>query len=238
MTDVFGRLLRDHHAGGRRGTAAHVRSDGVSWAATCARYFAPPSEWSATEREMVAALGGRVLDAGCGAGRTALCLRDRESVASVVAADRSPGAVRVARDRGVDRAVVADIDRPGLAGPFDGVAVLGGQVAATGTLAALREQRLAALAAVTAPGGRLVADLARPTEHDRDGLDGDGVDVVDDGVYRRRFRLAYAGATGPWIDLLLFEPAAAERVLSDHPDWALVETAVTESQTWVALERR
>lgn len=62
-------------------------------------YFAPVTQWPAVERRAPRWVRGRVLDASVGAGRAALELQRRGR--SIVGIDVSPGAVEVARGRGV-----------------------------------------------------------------------------------------------------------------------------------------
>jgi SAM-dependent methyltransferase len=93
MVDAFGQMLLD-----RAGSEIVERDDGFVSAATLA-YFAPLRRWPTVERRALRFARGRVLDVGVGAGRVALELQTRGR--DVVAIDVSPGAVQVARDRGV-----------------------------------------------------------------------------------------------------------------------------------------
>ncbi len=61
--------------------------------------FRPCAEWAPAERRGLRFVRGRVLDVGCGAGRVGLELQERGH--EVVGIDASPGAVEVARRRGV-----------------------------------------------------------------------------------------------------------------------------------------
>ena len=93
VADAFGQMLLD-------GTGPEIieRDDGFVDAAKMV-YFAPAAQWPAVERRALRWARGRVLDAGLGAGRAALELQRRGR--SVVGIDVSPGAVEVARARGV-----------------------------------------------------------------------------------------------------------------------------------------
>ena len=64
-------------------------------------YFAPFPKWPAHQRRAMRHVRGRVLDVGLGAGRVGLHLMERGH--DVLGIDWSPGAVRVARRRGVHR---------------------------------------------------------------------------------------------------------------------------------------
>jgi SAM-dependent methyltransferase len=96
--DAFGRMLLDHLEGKADLHEIVERDDGFVTAARM-NYFAPPRRWPAVERRAFRFVRGRVLDVGCGAGRVALELQARGH--EVVAIDVSPGAVEVARRRGV-----------------------------------------------------------------------------------------------------------------------------------------
>jgi methionine biosynthesis protein MetW len=105
----------------------------------------------------VPAAGARVLDVGCATGYLAAELAARGAVVTGVDAD--PGAVAAARNRGLDVVEgdaedTATLAAAGARGPFD--AILCGDV-----LEHLRapERVLAALAALLAPGGRIVVSL-------------------------------------------------------------------------------
>jgi len=91
--DAFGQMLLD-------GTDSEIveRDDGFI-SPSMLSYFAPVRRWAAVERRALRWVHGRVLDVGVGAGRVALELQARGR--EVVAIDVSPGAVRVARSRGV-----------------------------------------------------------------------------------------------------------------------------------------
>ena len=62
-------------------------------------YLAPVRQWAPAERRGLRFVRGTVLDVGCAAGRVALELQERGY--EVVGIDASPGAVEVARRRGV-----------------------------------------------------------------------------------------------------------------------------------------
>ncbi|MFC6974898.1 class I SAM-dependent methyltransferase [Halomicroarcula sp. GCM10025709] len=232
-TDAFGRMVRDFHRDAVDEQPRYRRLDGSTGPAHLAGYFEPPSAWHDFERTLLAECSGRVLDAGCGAGRHALALDDRGY--DLLAFDRSPGAVAVARDRGVDQAVVGDIRAPPVTGPFDTVVAFGKQLGVGSSVATL-QTTLRALAGVVAPGGRLLADLddCRRDAPDRTWVGNAAV---------RRFRVEYDGLTGPWTDLLLVDPARFEQALDgtywrlervlgadrDRPDYAVVLERTAQS---------
>jgi len=203
--DAFGWMVREFHRDGLAGQPQYRRLDGTTAEAHLQGYFRGADDWHAVERRLLAAADGRVLDAGCGVGRHALPLADRGH--DVVGFDRSPGAVTVARERGVP-AAVGDLTRPPTVGPFDTVLALGKQAAVGERVADLRTT-LDALAAVTRPGGRLLADFDDPSRWGGDGTAGDAA--------VRRFRVEYDGLVGPWTDLLVLSPDRLRRTVADTP---------------------
>jgi SAM-dependent methyltransferase len=101
--DAFGAALRAcHDAGARPGIVFETveRDDGFISAADTARYFAPVEDWPTLEHQAYEEFTGRVLDVGCGAGRHASVLT--AAGVDVIGVDHSPGAIEVARARGVD----------------------------------------------------------------------------------------------------------------------------------------
>lgn len=220
MADAFGRMVEDFHRDRLAERPVYRRDDGRVSEAHLEGYFADYDGWSDLEKRMVEAASGSVLDAGCGVGRTALWARAAGH--DVLGIDRSPGAIRVARKRGVERALVADMTDPGCRDRFDTVLVIGKQLGLGRSRAAL-EGTLVGLARLTKPGGRLVADLNDPTHPDAR-ADPDYIErhTVESGLAYRRFRVEYDGVAGPWTDLLMASPAALERAVAETP-WRLEE---------------
>ncbi|MFE9243535.1 class I SAM-dependent methyltransferase [Nocardiopsis sp. NPDC006938] len=154
--DAFGETLRRcWEARAAPGSAFEIieRDDGVIHAADASRYFTPSARLPPLDREALELARGSVLDVGVGAGRHALALHERGR--TVVGIDPSPGAVEVARLRGVD-ARHGSIARPptGL-GRFDTLLLLGNNL---GLLqdAERAPAVLAHLAALAAPGAVLL----------------------------------------------------------------------------------
>lgn len=243
-TDVFGRLLTDHHEGHVSGTPVYRRDDDEVTEAHLAWYFADPETWDASAHRLLDAVEGRVVDVGCGAGREALELRTRGH--DVVAVDRSPGAVRVARDRGVDRVAVADLfslpfvggstagdaDDADDAPPFDTALFDGHQFTLGGP-----DRLPIVLDAVTGVADRVVANLADPTAGEHTAYQREH--RVEPGVATRTFRVEYDGDVGPWLTLTQYTPDALARRLVGS-GWELTEAMGIEDdgqEYAVVLER-
>lgn len=208
--DAFGQMVLDFHRDAVTEQPRYRRDDETLTEAHLAGYFDPQSEWHPIERRLLSAVTGPVLDAGCGVGRHALSLQERDH--DVLAIDRSPGAVTVARERGVTNGVVGDLRRPPGSG-VETVVVLGKQLGLGCSLADLRAT-LTGLARVTRPGGRLIADLDTLGRTDPET---GAAHVVEAGVAYRTFRVEYDGLAGPWTDLLLVTPSQFRAAVAGTP---------------------
>lgn len=120
--DVFGDMVRDAYAvrtgigprplaGGRvpRPVIEVIeRDDGLINGAPADHYLAEPDEWQPHDHRALRLARGAVLDIGAGAGRIAVELQRRGM--AVTALDTSPGALEIARKRGVRDTVLATVD--------------------------------------------------------------------------------------------------------------------------------
>lgn len=236
MADAFGRMVLDYHRGEYDGSGRYRSHTGATRDGHPEWYFGdsfPPESETALDR--VGAADGPVVDAGCGAGSHALALQ-RDGV-DVLATDVSPGALQVARDRGLERAVRADLrSLPTVA---DGVLLAGTQFGVGGTLAAFRET-LDALAASTTEDARVVGDLKDPIEVAEDRVAG-REELADfdpeRGVGRRRMRTEYRDLAGPWIDLLCLAPAAAREAVAPTDWWVREVIEGDGARYFLVLER-
>lgn len=233
MADAFGTALRDCHRGDLAETPVYWQpgSDETE-DARVERYFDPPTERSDLERDLVERCRGRVADLGCGAGRHALYLQDRGR--EVVAADASVGAVAVARDRGVERAVAADLRALPLTGDaVDAVLVFGTQVAAADSPAAQRDA-LREFARITRDGGLAVVDQFDPTHPGASDLFG-YQDHPEPGYGRREFGVAYRGERDR-LSMLHASPDRTREMVADTP-WQVAEVARPDDHPvgWYAL---
>ncbi|PSK99425.1 methyltransferase family protein [Murinocardiopsis flavida] len=164
--DAFGEMpARCWDSGLRPGASFEIieRDDGMMAAGDAVRYFHTEQEMAPLERWACARAHGRVLDIGCGAGRHAVAVRVRGC--EVVGLDPSPGAVRVARERGVDAVPGTLEEPPGDLGGFDTFLLLGNNLgllrnadAAPGLLDGLRP--------FARPGARIIAASADPEGED------------------------------------------------------------------------
>lgn len=122
-------------------TPTYHRDDGETSEAHLAHYFTEYEEWSELDRVAVdtvadvdaetPASAPRTLDLGCGVGRTTRYLRSTGH--DVLGIDASPGALAVARARGVEQVAAMDLFSLATTGPFDAALVVGQQWCAAGT---------------------------------------------------------------------------------------------------------
>lgn len=219
MDDAFGRMVLDYWHDEYDGSAVYRSHTGDTRAGHPEWYFGTSFD-AETEAalERVRAVDGFVHDAGCGAGQHALALQRDGS--EVVATDVSPGALEVARARGVDRLARADLRSPPVVA--DCVFLSGTQLGVGGTVAALRST-LRSLAATTADGGRVVGDLKDPfgvADHHLAGREELETFDREAGIARRRMRTEYRDLVGPWLSLLCLTPPAAREAVAPTP-WAV-----------------
>jgi SAM-dependent methyltransferase len=202
MPDPFGRAVRDHHEDRRDGPL--IQRDGAMTLEHPVEelYFADfdPGD----DPWLTDALGGPLLDLGCGAGRHALAFQRRHET---VAIDASEHLVAVATDRGVADARVADMFA--LRNSFDrdrfaSALCIGTQAGLAGSIAGLRVF-LADLAHVTTPDATAVIDGYDPTALDPDELLGYRSDPRP-GIASRVFHFAYDGEVGATLLFRLLSP--------------------------------
>jgi SAM-dependent methyltransferase len=219
-TDVWGAIFRDQFAGL---TARHEleRDDGrVEVCESAATYFQVPR--SPAERELLDGLEGPVLDLGAGPGSYALYLQDRG--VEVTAAEYSPGARDVCRDRGCRDVTSIDIRDVRLEpGTFRSVIVMGNTLGAHQTpetfvplLQRLRE--------VVMPGGRLLftmidplcrADAGHLRYHARNRDRGRPPGMI-------RMRVRYGELAGDWGELWMLTDEELQAAV-DAAGWTRVD---------------
>ena len=217
--DAFGALVRAWHDG-RRDVHEIVERDD-SFIATSRgpeAYFEPVRKWPAVERRALRFVRGRVLDVGLGAGRVALELQRRGH--EVVGIDVSPGALEVARERGVRDARLVPFDRVDAAlGPIDTVVMFGNNFGLFGS----RERAprlLRRLHRLTRPNARIVAGSLNPYQTDEPAHHAYQARNRERGRLpgHIRIRVRHSVLATPWFDYLLVSPDDL-RALSEGTGW-------------------
>jgi SAM-dependent methyltransferase len=239
--DAFGEtLLAAMRAGARPGAVSEIveRDDGFITAVDAARYFRSPDQWAEPIRWGVERAGGRVLDAGAGAGQHALAAE--RAGCQVTCLDVSAGALAVARQRGAGRVVlgsVAQADTLFSPQSFDTVFLFGQNLALLGSPAAAGPV-LRALHTVTRPGAVIIGDSRDPSV-DRD-LHGDHYAFNESRgrwpgqltLRVRRHQLAT-----PWFDYLFCSPEQLAELARPH-GWRLAEVRGQAGPYVAVLQRR
>jgi SAM-dependent methyltransferase len=156
--DAFGRAVADcWRTGampGRTFEVMEVDDGDVHVGDVATFYFPDPAEVPELERQVCVRATGRVLDAACRAGSRAVWLADQGAVGSVAGVEFSPGAVELARERGVEAHLGSVLELPAGIGRFDTVVLAGEGQGVLGN-AALAPEALRNLAGVAAPGAEL-----------------------------------------------------------------------------------
>ena len=246
--DVFGEMIRDayavHTGVGRRPLAGGrvprpvieiiERDDGLINGAPSDHYLAEPANWQPHDHRALARVRGSVLDIGAGAGRTALELQ-RRGIA-VTGLDISPGAIEVARRRGLRDTVLNTVDAYAHSNVrYDTFLLLGNNL---GLIEGPERAPvfLAALAALARPGARIIAH----------GTDPYGTtDAVHTAYHRRnrergrlggqlRLRLRYRELATDWFDYLVCSVDEL-RGLIDGTRWRIVDVDDEDHPYYLAI---
>jgi SAM-dependent methyltransferase len=211
--DAYGRAMLDAFEG-RPAEEIVERDDGVFYVgAGPSRYLAPFREWPAHERTAMRWASGRVLDAGCGAGRVIVHLQDEGL--DVVGFDVSPLAVEVCRRRGAKSVSVMPITRIGRSlGRFETIVMLGGNFGLLGT-ASRACRLLRRMHGMTTPHARILAATRDPN----------ATADADDREYMRRneamgrmpgqfrIRIRYGKLCTPWFHQLTVAVADMDAIV-------------------------
>ena len=225
MADAFGQTLLDG-----RDPEIVERDDGFI-ATSMLNYFDPVRRWPPVERRALRWVRGRVLDVGVGAGRVALELQARGR--EVVGIDVSPGAVEVARRRGVhDARLLAFEDVDESLGRFDSLVMFGNNFGLFGSPAKARRM----LKKLRPFVDRIVAGSNDPygTEdpahlayqarnRERGRMSG-----------QLRLRVRYRDLVGPWFEYLIVSPDEMAEIV-DATEWRIRRLVRDEGSYYVAV---
>ncbi|MET9568525.1 class I SAM-dependent methyltransferase [Streptomyces virginiae] len=225
--DAFGAVIeRCWSRGGMPGTAYEIveRDDGFISALDASCYFTSPDQWAPTDRETLARCRGRVLDIGCGAGRHAVPLL--ASGHNVLGVEPSPGAARVARERGVtviEKTLEDLIEHADDIGVFDTI-LLGGENLGLLESRDKAPSLLSGLAKFAAKDAVLLGVSIDPHHTTRPHHQAYGQSNVLRGRLfgQERLRVRETVTATPWFDYLFLAPEELEHLLADTP-WTMRE---------------
>lgn len=233
-TDGYGRVISSYH----RGQAAPEiieRDDG--WFAVSSgspAYFAEFKDWPAHQRKAIRHARGRVLDVGCGAGRAALFLQEKNH--PVVAIDISPGAIETCLLRGVKDARVMSITKVSRSlGEFDTIVMFGNNF---GLFGGMRRARwlLKRFHRCTSPDAKIIVESTNPYPKA----------LPEHRMYHRRnvergrmpgqlrIRVRSGHACTSFFDYLLVSPREMRKIIA-RTGWRVAEIVSSEGPAYSAV---
>lgn len=197
--DLLGKALMDYYRGESREALWSHGSLGDDQEVPVSYFFRGYQQMPPLEQKALEHCRGKVLDIGCGAGSHSLYLQ--EQGLACLGLDYSPGAIEVARLRGVQETACENILDFGV-GDFDTLLLLMNGVGLAGDLEGLRAL-LQHLSGLLRPGGQVLldsTDIIYMFEADADG----GVWVPGDVSYYGEvaYRWSYGKQQGeafPWL---------------------------------------
>lgn len=232
--DAYGRLIHDYYHD-REGFEIDERDDGyITVGSAPGVYFADYKDWPHCERKAIRHARGKVLDAGCGAGRVALYLQERGC--DVTGIDVSPMAIATCRERGVKRVKLMNITEvsPRL-GRFNTIVMFGNNF---GLCANARRARwlLRRFHAMTTDDAKILAASNDVYQTD---------DPVHLAFQKRnrargrmpgqiRLRIRYRQHATPWFDYLLASPEEMA-TLAGGAGWRLAEVMRNGGSLYVGV---
>lgn len=213
--DAFGQFLLAHyHSKEEMAEIIEREDDFIALGSDPSQYLSEYKRWSPAEKQAIRHARGRVLDIGCGAGRHALHLQEKEL--EVTGIDTSPGAIKVCKMRGVKKAMLRPIEEISKFRPssFDTVLMMGNNFGLVGDHAKAGRV-LRDLARITSEDGRIIAATLNPygtrnPEHLR---------YHKFNKSRGRWpgqitiRVRFGSLIGAWFDYLFVSPKEMESLL-------------------------
>jgi len=233
--DAFGRMIYDYHRGDRSGSEIVERDDGyfdVSGGPDT--YFREYKNWSPHERKAMQYVRGRVLDIGCGAGRSGLHLQTRGH--EVLGIDVSPLALKVARQRGLRSTRELSITKVGPdLGKFGTILMMGNNFGLFGSRKRAR-WLLRRFKRVTTDDARVIAEsvhvyrTADPDHHRYHRMNRERGRMGG----QIRIRVRYQTYVTPWFDYLFVSPAELKDLLGGT-DWHVERLVDSGGPSYIAV---
>lgn len=225
--DAYGNIIRDLYNDDNPDACVIIeREDGFIEANSAEYLLSDYDEWTDDVKQGLTHAQGKVLDIGCGAGRHSLYLQNNEGL-EVYGVDRSPLAVDVADDRGVNNTAVESIDTVSEMEevPFDTILLLGNNF---GLLANDPVDYLNTLYELTSDEGTIITQV-----HDHTNTDDEAhlsYHKFNESRNRRsgciKMRVRYRNFQSDWYDYLFLDYNQFQDIIS--------QTKWTETQKYVA----
>lgn len=217
MKDILGKALLDYHRGNYSEDLITETNLTEADELSLPYLFRGFEDMPAIEQQALRACKGHVLDIGCGSGSHALWLQDQGL--EVTAIDVSPGAIQVARERGVKNVYEADI-RTWTEGTYDTLLLL---MNGTGIFKYYDQVSayLQHLKTLLKPNGQILIDSS-DLRYLYDSSEDGGIWVPGDHYYGElEFVMHYKGETSepfPWLylDPIQFESLAKKNGFAFH----------------------
>ena len=236
--DTFGLYLMDAHRGKN---VLHIieRDDGhINANPNSTRtYLSDHPDWPPAEQQAIAYAHGTVLDLGCGAGRHSLHIQRLGH--RVLAADISPLAVKVAEERGVKHATVADASTIEPGEMIDTVLLLGNGFGVYGTPQNAKHQ-LTRLHGFTSDDATVIMDTVDPhatdnpshTEYHRKNIRQNRL------VGQIRLRHRHQVYASPWFDFFMTSIEETRAILEDT-GWSMEQLINPQGpHYWATLKKK
>ena len=202
------------------------RDDGYRDTEDLGWYLTAFPQFPSFEKQALKFARGKVLDAGCAAGRHSLYLQKRGL--SVTAIDVSSRMVELAHERGVKDVRTADVCSrlPFRDGEFDTVILFGNNLGLGGSVSRFRRM-LRELHRITSSRGRILATTRQPSTTNPVHRVYLYLNLARGrAIGQMRLRLIFNDRRGPWFDLLLLGPTDLMH-LACKEGWELAKVMTT-----------
>jgi SAM-dependent methyltransferase len=237
--DAFGQQLLAQYRSHQKTVELIEREDGfIAIGSHPGLYTQEYSEWSESERSLVDLAAGPVLDIGCGAGRHSLYLQ--QAGIDVTAIDVSPGAVKVAKLRGVKRAQVRSVADVGQFKPksFRTLLMLGNNFGLFGSAAGAK-RILRTMSRITTEDARIMVGARNPYKtKDPNHLEYQQMNLKRGRMAGQvKMRVRFERIASKWFDYLLVSPDEMRKIL-EPTDWRVEKFVGIRDPNYCAIFRK